>query len=130
MEQLYLPIREGGLKLLNITARNKAIDIMMIQSYLNFEETRPRWAYLADHLIAKHVTSSAGMISPTAQINTFIQTWSPGLHPGSKLPISLKRALKTAKELRVSLEAVKVPVKKKGNAYVVPYGCRPIPEQA
>ncbi|EIW59708.1 uncharacterized protein TRAVEDRAFT_121245, partial [Trametes versicolor FP-101664 SS1] len=40
-DTLYAPASEGGLNVLNIGARNDAIDIMRLKDYLNMTETRP-----------------------------------------------------------------------------------------
>ncbi|KAM5543385.1 hypothetical protein V8D89_002970, partial [Ganoderma adspersum] len=52
MEHLYLPKNRGGLGLLDLEARNEAIDIMWLKAYLDFGESRQLWAYLADDLLA------------------------------------------------------------------------------
>ncbi|KAI0342653.1 hypothetical protein BDW22DRAFT_1438351 [Trametopsis cervina] len=59
LDTLYLPIEEGGIKLLDIHTRNDAIELTWIQSYLSLTQTRPVWAYLADELISKTLTSRA-----------------------------------------------------------------------
>jgi hypothetical protein len=41
MNTLHLPIRQGGVKLLDLKARNQAIDIMWLKSYLDLSPKRP-----------------------------------------------------------------------------------------
>ncbi|KAL4066534.1 hypothetical protein J3A83DRAFT_4359968 [Scleroderma citrinum] len=48
MERLYAPLDKEGINLLNIHARNKAIDIIRLKTYLNLS-SRPKWAFLIDH---------------------------------------------------------------------------------
>ena len=60
---LYLPIRQGAIKLLNLRARNKAIDIMWLRSYLNLNQSWPMWAYVADALISINISKVSGKVS-------------------------------------------------------------------
>ena len=60
---LYLPIRQGAIKLLNLRARNKAIDIMWLRSYLNLNQNRPMWAYVANALISVNISKVSGKVS-------------------------------------------------------------------
>ncbi|EIW52959.1 uncharacterized protein TRAVEDRAFT_40509 [Trametes versicolor FP-101664 SS1] len=45
MEHLYLPVEEGGLGVLDVEARNEAIDVMWLKLYLSSGSERPLWAY-------------------------------------------------------------------------------------
>ena len=51
LEHLYRRIDEGGLNILNIRARNEAIEIMWLKAYLNITLSRPAWAVVTDLLI-------------------------------------------------------------------------------
>jgi hypothetical protein len=51
LQTLQRPIEEGGLNLLNVNARNEAIDIMWLKTYLNFTQTCPTWAAVTDIII-------------------------------------------------------------------------------
>ncbi|KAL1938742.1 hypothetical protein VTO73DRAFT_11345 [Trametes versicolor] len=51
-EILHEPIGRGGLKLLNIKARNDAINLMWLKTYLGVGLKRPIWTLLADALLA------------------------------------------------------------------------------
>ena len=51
LEHLHLPLRKGGLNLLDIRARNKAIEIMWLKAYLDLSPSHPTWATLTDILI-------------------------------------------------------------------------------
>ena len=108
MDAMCRPVTEGGLGLLDVKARNKAIDLMWTKRYLSLGEDRPMWALAADVLMSKSASKDAGAIRATAQINTFLQSWSPSVHKASKLPEYLKRMLATAKECNVSFAAIKL----------------------
>ena len=105
---LCQPIAEGGINLLDIRARNEAIELMWIKSYLDLSPQRPSWTYAVDTLISLSVTRAAGRIRSSAQINTFLQSWDPSTSHASPLPTYLKRMLTVAKKHNVSFEAVKL----------------------
>jgi len=50
---LCLPLSEGGLNLINIPARNEAIEIVWLKSYLNFTPSHPIWTVVTDLIINK-----------------------------------------------------------------------------
>ncbi|TFY61694.1 hypothetical protein EVJ58_g4350 [Rhodofomes roseus] len=108
METLCRPIEEGGLGILDIKARNEAIDLMWLKRYLTLTPDRPRWAFLVDTILAIRVTKEAGQIKRNAQINTFLQDWHPATHSRSQLPVYLKRLLTTAKKHNACFAAVKL----------------------
>ena len=74
LDRLQRPRNEGGLNLLDIRARNEAIELMWLKSYLDFSETRPEWAIVTDIIID---AAAPPHTNPTARINTFLQTWDP-----------------------------------------------------
>ena len=51
LDTLQRPRDEGGLNLLDIQARNEAIELMWLKSYLNFSDSRPPWAIVTDIII-------------------------------------------------------------------------------
>ena len=48
---LYAPKCEGGINLLNIPARNKAIKLTWLKAYLDLSPSRPTWAFVTDAII-------------------------------------------------------------------------------
>ncbi|KAH9857506.1 hypothetical protein C2E23DRAFT_713787, partial [Lenzites betulinus] len=99
------PVDEGGLKILNIAARNEPIDLMWLRSYLDLSGLRPRWAHLADALIAKAILASERRVAPTARVNIFLQTWNTNTSILAGMPRDLARMLKAAKRYGVALDA-------------------------
>jgi exonuclease III len=108
MDTLYLPIRQGGIKLLDLRARNQAIDIMWLKSYLDLGPNRPMWAFVADVLISENISKTSGKIASLAQINTYLQSWHPSLHSASKLSREIIQMMKTGQKFGVSFEAIKL----------------------
>ena len=113
METLCLPIEEGGIGLLDIEARNEAIELTWVKRYLDLSPKRPQWAWAADTLMSMAASADAGAISRPAQINTFLQSWKPSLGAKSKLPYYLRRMLTVAKKHHVCFAAIKLSHKAK-----------------
>ena len=105
MEQLYKPAEQGGLALLDLQARNEAIDLMWLKDYLDLTESRPTWAYVADVLYAKAKAASAKTVEETAQINPFLQTWKVSMRRTAKLPEDLRQMMRTAQKYQTRIEA-------------------------
>ena len=84
-DTLHLPIEQGGVKLLDMKVRNQAIDVMWLKSYLDLTPKWPMWAYVADVLNNNNTSKTTSKVSPSVQINTYLQSWNPNLHVTSKL---------------------------------------------
>ena len=113
IDTLCLPIEEGGIGLLDIEARNEAIELVWIKRYLDLSPQRPQWAWAADTLMSIAASADAGAISRPAQINTFLQSWKPSLGTKSNLPQYLRRMLTVAKKHHVCFAAIKLSHKAK-----------------
>ncbi len=77
MKHVYLPVSQGGLGILDLSARSEAIDIMWLRTYLDFSTERPLWAYVADDLLASHVTKDCQPKELELRLNPFTQNWKP-----------------------------------------------------
>ena len=100
---LHGKIGDGGKKLLDIVARNKAIELMKIKSYLTLNEQRPKWAYVADVLISKNITAACRVTDGLSKSNLFLQSWRVNkVRSGTSLPESLRRMIRTADEFCVA----------------------------
>lgn len=71
MEYMYKPLNEGGLNLLNIKARNEAIELIWLRDYLNLSLSRQTWVTVTDILI--NATTPPGTLA-VAVINSFLQS--------------------------------------------------------
>ena len=98
------PIEAGGKKILDIQARNEAIELMKLKSYLKFGAERPRWAKVADSLINQNIPSTQKINDDESKCNAFLQTWTVMIGAKSKLPQSLRKMLKTAKRYGVGID--------------------------
>ena len=105
LDTLYKPIEQGGLNLLNLQARNEAIEITWLKEYLNLSPTRPTWAKITDLVI--NATAPPGT-SRLARINAFLQSWQPPTK-GPRLALldnDTIRMLKIAKKHHMNLAAI------------------------
>ena len=74
LDTLQHPRNEGGLNLLDLKARNEAIEIMWLKSYLDFSGTRPAWAIVTDLIIDAAAPPDT---CHSARMNAFLQSWAP-----------------------------------------------------
>ena len=107
LDYLHLPIEEGGLNLLDINARNEAIEIIWLKSYLNMSPTRPTWAKMTDIIMDAAVPPSH---NAQARLNTFLQTWNVPIKGAraDKLPKDVTRMLKAARKHNVNFAALRL----------------------
>ena len=105
MARLYSPIDKGGLSLLDICARNKAIDIVRLRTYLDLSPARPKWAHLTDAIIN---TLHPGI--PPKPPAFPLTSWAPpsrGPH-ASSLPYCVLSIIKTAKAARLTFAPLRL----------------------
>jgi ribonuclease HI/exonuclease III len=100
---LTLPIAKGGKKLLDLQARNKAIQLTWLKTYMQMDIYRPKWAFIADQLIKKNRLTTYKNSDQTSLENIFTQSWKTNIH---KLPTDIKEMLKMAKEFNVNLDTL------------------------
>ncbi|KAJ7770093.1 hypothetical protein B0H16DRAFT_1777204 [Mycena metata] len=72
---LLASIGEGGKNLFDLEARNEALAIMKLKSYLDMEN-RPVWAKVADKNLAKK-DKKTSKVAEYSRVNMFLQTWAP-----------------------------------------------------
>jgi ribonuclease HI len=105
-ETIYAPVELGGRKLLDIPARNEAIKIIWLKSYLTFGENRPLWAFVVDEIIAYHIPKSPPKVPAAVKINYFLQTWKT---VKSDLPQDIRDMLEVAATHNLCVEAIAPP---------------------
>ena len=102
---LYSPKEEGGINLLNIKARNKAIDIMRLKSYLDLTTSRPKWAFMTDAII-----NTLHPNTPPKPPAFPLTSWTPPSRGprASNLPYCVRSIIKTAKETKLSFAPLRI----------------------
>jgi hypothetical protein len=96
------PLTKGGKKILDIKARNDAIQLTWLQTYLSPRDTRPKWAYVADEIIRRNIPKAKANLDSKAAVNCFLQTWSPKKKTG--MPEELIEMMKVVSKYDVALE--------------------------
>lgn len=106
-EIILADTKRGGLNILDIKTRNKAIALTDLRSFLDFSRDRPMWAFVADALISGSTVRRYRMISDDARSNIFLQGWKANTSGNSPLPNDVLRMLRTAEEMGVRLDSLK-----------------------
>ncbi|THU75665.1 hypothetical protein K435DRAFT_706713 [Dendrothele bispora CBS 962.96] len=107
-ELVYSPIEIGGWKVLNIEARNRAIDIIWVKSYLKFGNDCPLWAKVADAILAHYTPKSEDGVDKRCRINPILQSWktSPPKHAKTAAANDLQCLIKTIKTFNIRQEGL------------------------
>ncbi|KAA1469622.1 hypothetical protein DENSPDRAFT_773523, partial [Dentipellis sp. KUC8613] len=107
LDTLYLPVKDGGIGLLDLQACNEATDIIWLKSYLDLSPSRPAWAFIADILINRLAPSS---LHDIPRINAFLQNWSPVLQGPrtNAIPHTLLTMLKVAKKYNTNFAVLRL----------------------
>jgi exonuclease III len=105
---LCAPIEHGGKAMLNLEARNEAIELNWLKELI--KQSDP-WTYFANALLAKHAKLNP-KIDSTAQHNYFLQSWE---FKQKNLPLALQRIMKIKKKFNTQIEALAFPQEVKNN---------------
>ena len=107
IKRLYATKEQGGISLLNIPARNKAINLTWLKTYLDLTSSRPTWAFVTDAII-NHIRPDADLSSPLP--NYSLTSWSPPTRgPRAKtLPTCVISLIKTAREADLTFTPLKL----------------------
>ncbi|KAF5343921.1 hypothetical protein D9758_012103 [Tetrapyrgos nigripes] len=102
----YLKIKEGGRAVLDIPARNEAIELMWLKRYLNFGPDRPLWAKVADSLLAANTPRSEDHIPITIKQNCFLQSWLTSSSARSTQVPELRRMISVGQKYGLRIEGL------------------------
>ncbi|KAF5341132.1 hypothetical protein D9611_005853 [Ephemerocybe angulata] len=98
---------EGGLGLLDIEARNEAIDLVRLRTYLLPPEQRPVWCIIADIVLARAAVLKFRNVGERGLVNPFLQTWRVNLS-SKDLPSNLRRMMAAAYKYNTKFAATEV----------------------
>lgn len=87
LDHLEYTKEQGGIKLLNLKSRDKAIEMVWLRDYLNLMKVHPAWAFITDILLDE---TTPAMLDKKTRQNAFLQKWN--------IPTSGKRANKLGKD--------------------------------
>ena len=105
LARLYALTEEGGISLLDIRARNKAIDIVRLKTYMDLSPSRPKWAYLTDAII-----NTLHPNIPPKPPAFPLTSWSPPSRGprASTLPLCVISIIKTAREAKLTFAPLRL----------------------
>ena len=107
LQHLYAPKCEGGINLLDIPARNKAIRLTWLKAYLDLSPSRPTWAFVTDAII-NHICPDHDFTSKKP--NFCLTSWMPPTQGkmARVLPNCVIDLLRTARSSRLSFAPLKL----------------------
>jgi ribonuclease HI len=107
LTRLEQPVDKGGLNLLNIEARNKAIEITWVKAYMDMTLSRPAWAFVTDVIIN---TLKPNGIRSQDDIASFLTSWDPPTQGKrvNRLPNTIINLMKTTRKYNVSFAPIKL----------------------
>jgi hypothetical protein len=76
-ETVYALAEMGGRDLLDIVARNEAIAITWLKTYLSFGADRPMWCFTTDEILSDKVSAIDAAVPAEVRLNTYLQSWAP-----------------------------------------------------
>ncbi|KAH9480754.1 hypothetical protein JR316_0007354 [Psilocybe cubensis] len=103
---IRLPINEGGRNLLDIKARNEAIELMKLRNFTKPPKDRPRWAKVADQILVLNANQAFDVPDVAKEDNYFLQNWTAKLQSNPNIPDSLRDMLATARKYNVGVHDV------------------------
>jgi hypothetical protein len=114
LNTLYRPVEEGGLNLLDLNARNEAVEMMWLKTYLNPSAKRPTWTKIIDVIIDAAAPKNTNQ---KARTNAFMQTWTPRTKGNQTIICNedILRMLKTGKKYNLTFSAIRLSPQLKEN---------------
>lgn len=101
LETMQLPHEKGGKKLLNLSIRNDAIELMKTKRYLDLSNTRPRWAAIADEIMESKLARKWKPEEGSTFYNPFLQHLDVDTRTKvDGLPPSIQRMIRVAKKVQ------------------------------
>jgi hypothetical protein len=104
-ETMHATPLEGGKKILDLEARNKAIQLTWLQAYMT-TSNRPTWAYFANSLLRLAAPISGRIIDQKAAVNPILQNWRPRTTGNTTLPKELTSMIRMAKKHGVRIDGI------------------------
>jgi exonuclease III len=104
-ETIYAPKDIGGRNLLDIVARNEAISITWLKSYLTFGEDRPLWAYVTDKIMSIKALGDAKNVDVALRMCPYLQKWKPKM---ADLSEDLARMVKVGEKYDLKMEGLAI----------------------
>ncbi|KAJ6541344.1 hypothetical protein B0H19DRAFT_958570, partial [Mycena capillaripes] len=108
----------GGKDLLDLVARNEAIAITWLKTYLSFGPNRPLWCFVADELLATKAVLADQNVDEAMRINTYLQSWAPYQNSWELGSRDLADMMKIGRKYGITADAIAVSRKLQGDMLV------------
>lgn len=105
---MMLDIADGGEQILDLPARNEAIDLWNLQSYLNHGPERASWCYFVDYILQKFLETSYLNLRPGQFFNVFSQDIHIPISQKTPLPEDIKRMIVAARKYNLKFTSLSV----------------------
>ncbi|KAJ7203404.1 hypothetical protein C8J57DRAFT_1047008, partial [Mycena rebaudengoi] len=106
-ETVYAPAEMGGKDLLDIVARNEAIAVTWLKTYLSFGLDRPLWCFVADEILAIKASGRDKNVAEMMRMNTYLQSWNPKISAAS-VGKDLAGMMKVGRKYGLQMDAIAV----------------------
>jgi exonuclease III len=107
MATLQGPISQGGKKVLDIKARNEAIQLTWARTWAP-DEKRPKWTYIADRMARRNIPQLRPKVEQKDAVNPIVQTWHPKVRTHTDIPKDLKEMFSKMNKYNVAFECLKL----------------------
>ncbi|KAK7006790.1 hypothetical protein R3P38DRAFT_2415928, partial [Favolaschia claudopus] len=91
-----------------LSARNEAIDLLNLQSYLKTGENRSTWCYFVDCILSSWLETSYLKIPPGQIINVFLQNVHLPISKKTPLPDQIKGMIRVAHKYNLTFTALTI----------------------
>ncbi|KAJ6626544.1 hypothetical protein B0H10DRAFT_1781023, partial [Mycena sp. CBHHK59/15] len=108
LETMILPVDQGGKGILDISSRNKAIDLWNLQCYLMQGEDSPAFLYFVDYILRKYLETSYLNVRPGQIINVFLNDIHFPIPRSNTIPDDLKCMISVAQEFNLKFTALSI----------------------
>ncbi|KAJ7016462.1 hypothetical protein C8F04DRAFT_896092, partial [Mycena alexandri] len=107
-ETVYAPADQGGKNLLDIIARNEAIAVTWLKTYLSFGPKRPLWCFVADEILAKRTIGTDLNVNEAMRLNCYLQSWAPYQSADDLKSRDISEMMAVGRKYNVAMEAIAV----------------------
>ncbi|KAJ7833960.1 hypothetical protein B0H14DRAFT_2364026 [Mycena olivaceomarginata] len=107
-ETMILDTTEGGKQILDIRARNEAIDLWNLQSYLVQGPKRAPWYYFVDYILRTFLEKSYLNVRPGQILNVFLQDVHIPISSKTPLPEDIKRMILAARKYNLKFTGLSI----------------------
>jgi hypothetical protein len=105
-ETVHAPSDVGGKNLLDIIARNEAIAMTWLKTYLSFGPDHPLWCFVADEILANKVVVADLNVDEAMRINSYLQSWAPYQSKENLGSKDLADMMKTGRTYGVTMDVI------------------------